>query len=74
MSLTEMARLMREARNDHGVNGYAADVLKAAGIDGRNRSTWRVRAIVQAFLDNVRAVMIYSPDPTGTEDDHVARR
>lgn len=67
MSLTEMARLMREARNDHGVNGYAADVLKAAGIDGRNRSTWRVRAIVQAFLDNVRAVMIYSPDPTGTE-------
>ena len=58
---------MREARQDHGVNGYAADVLKAVGIDGRDRSTWRVRAIVQAFLDNVRAISIYSPDPTGTE-------
>jgi len=66
-SLTEMARLMREARNDKDVNGYAADVLTAAGLDGRNKSSWTVRNIVQALLDNVRAVVIYSPDPNGTE-------
>jgi hypothetical protein len=67
ISLTEMARLMREARNDKDVCGYAADVLKAAGLDGRNRDTWTARNIAQAFLDNVRAVTIYTPDPAGTE-------
>jgi hypothetical protein len=67
MSLEEMSRLMREARNDKDVNGYAADVLKAAGLDGRNRDTWTARNVTQALLDNVREVMIYAPDPAGTE-------
>ena len=67
MSLEEMARLMREGRQDKDVCGYAADVLKAAGLDGRNRDTWTVANIVQTLLNNVRSVTIYSPDPSGTE-------
>jgi len=66
-SLTEMARLMREARLDAAVCGYAADVLKAAGIDGRDRSRWTARNVTQALLENVRQVVIYSPDPLGAE-------
>jgi hypothetical protein len=66
-SLTEMARLMREARLDAAVSGYAADVLRAAGIDGRNRSQWTARNVAQAFLDNVRVVVMYAPDALGAE-------
>lgn len=66
-SLAEMARLMREARTDKDVCGYAGDVLKAAGIDGRNRSQWTAKNVAQALLDNVRAVTIYTPDPNGAE-------
>jgi uncharacterized membrane protein YgcG len=66
-SLEEMARLMREARLDSAVVGYAGDVLKAAGIDGRNRAKWTAFQVAQTLLDNVRSVTIYSPDPTGAE-------
>jgi hypothetical protein len=66
-SLEEMARLMREARLDPAVNGYAADVLKAAGIDGRNRAKWTAFQVAQTLLDNVRSVVIYSPDAAGAE-------
>jgi len=67
ISLDEMARLMREARNDKDVCGYAADVLRAAGIDGRDRARWTARNVAQCFLDNVRQSVIYTPDPAGTE-------
>lgn len=66
-SLSEMARLMREARLDKDVAGYAADVLKAAGIDGRDRARWTARNVTQALLDNVRSVVIYTPDALGAE-------
>lgn len=66
-SLTEMARLMREARQDKDVCGYAADVLRAAGIDGRDRSRWTARNVAQALLDNVRQTVMYSPDPAASE-------
>ena len=67
ISLDEMARLMREARLDKDVCGYAADVLRAAGIDGRDRARWTARNVAQCFLDNVRSVTIYAPDPQGAE-------
>jgi hypothetical protein len=66
-SLTEMARLMREARLDPAIGGYCADVLKAAGIDGRNRAGWTARAVTQALLDNVRTTVIYAPDAVAAE-------
>ena len=66
-SLDEMARLMREARLDKDVVGYSADVLRAAGIDGRDAGARTARRVAQAMLDNVRSVTVYMPDPNGAE-------
>jgi hypothetical protein len=64
-SLDVMAQKMRDGRNDPDVRGYAIDVLRAAGIDGRDHVP--IRRQVQALLDDLRARMIYVPDPYGSE-------
>lgn len=65
-SINAMLQKLRDGRLDPDVKGWAHDVLKAAGIDGRtNYGT--VRTKTQALLDALRASTIYSPDPHGAE-------
>jgi hypothetical protein len=64
-SIRTMAQKMREGRNDHRVRKWAAETLKAAGIDGRGNET--VQQKTQVLLDAVRANTSYAPDPVGSE-------
>ena len=65
-SLETMALKMREGRIDSAIIGWAGGVLKAAGLDGRDRST-TVALQVSALLDALRAATVYAPDAYGAE-------
>lgn len=64
-SISKILRIVREARLDKDVTGYAVDVLKSAGVDGRDGIDHKRMA--QAILDNVRASTIYVPDAHNAE-------
>lgn len=71
-SLEVMSRKMREGMVDAAVQGWAAGVLKASGLDGRSRSTSAIDAQGAALLDALRDQVIYAPDPYGTEQINAA--
>lgn len=64
-SLEEVCRLMREARLDPDVKGWAVRELTAKGLDGRAHPSIRQQAA--ALLDAFRAQTIYVPDAAGAE-------
>ena len=66
-SLEEMARIMREARHDTALMGWAIDALKAKGLDGRNRPGPGIKAQAEVLLNALREKTIYKPDPSGSE-------
>ena len=66
MSLEVMAQKIREGRIDPAIIGWAGQVCKDAGLDGRGRDT-TPHAQGAALLDAVRAVAIYAPDAYGAE-------
>lgn len=61
-SLEEMARRIRDGRNDPYIRAFAAKTVTAAGVRDKG-----VRAQTQALLDRVRKDVMYAPDPVGTE-------
>jgi hypothetical protein len=65
-SLDAMALKIREGRIDAAIIGWTAEVLKAAGLDGRSRTTTPA-AQAKALLDALRESVIYAPDPYGVE-------
>jgi hypothetical protein len=65
-SLDTMALKMREGRIDAAVIGWAGQVLKAAGLDGRDRNTTPAKQAA-ALLDALRESTVYAPDAYGTE-------
>lgn len=65
-SLDAMALKMREGRIDSAVIGWAGQVLKAAGLDGRDRNTTPARQAA-ALLDALRESAVYAPDAYGAE-------
>jgi hypothetical protein len=67
ISLNEVAKRIREGRNDPHVKGWAGKVLVAAGKPKGNIEQ------SQALLDALRKQTMYVPDPVGTELNVAAR-
>lgn len=65
LSIEKVCTKIMEGRYDPAVGGWAISVCKAKGLDGRTGA--KPSQIMQALLDEVRAVTIYKSDALGSE-------
>lgn len=65
LSIEKVCTKIMEGRYDPAVSGWAVQVVKAAGLDGRTGATYS--QIMAALLAEVRKVTIYKSDALGSE-------
>lgn len=65
MSLELMRQKVQEGYKDPRIKARVAQILKAAGLDGRDRPS--TRAVAAVILKHVQDVTIYMQDPPKTE-------